>query len=293
MADLPSSFWGGWITIITVVSMAGLVWLLFSVYFSSKNQDHQEDVVWDENLNEGVNPAPMWWFWLILAAMIFSVIYLMLYPGLGTFKGALKWSQGHRLDQSYVAYQQDYESLRNSILATELATLQQDEFIMNSARGIFDRNCSGCHGPSGEGQAQRFPNLTDADWQWGNSYIQIEQTIRQGRKANMPAWGTVLGDQGISQVIGYIRALGQQPQATLNADSKAIYDQYCIACHGPNGTGNVAIGAPNLTDAVWLYGNSDAELTSTLTHGQAGIMPAFEGRLDDAQIRMLVAWLTR
>jgi len=291
MADLPTSFWGGWITVLTVTSMAGLVWLLLSVYFSKSK--HEEGVVWDETLNEGSHPAPMWWFWLILALMVFSVIYLILYPGLGTYGGTLKWSQSGRLDQSYEFYHQRYDSIRNSILATPFADLQEDEYIMKTAKGIFDRNCAVCHGADGRGQAFMFPDLMDGIWQWGGSVAQIEHSIRQGREAVMPGWGTVLGEQGTMQLIGYIRELGQGT-ATTDADpGKTSYNQYCAACHGITGTGNIALGAPDLTNGVWLYGDTDNDLIETIANGRRGIMPGFEKRLDNVQIRLLIAWLTR
>ncbi len=294
MADMPTSFWAGWITVITVVSMAGLVWLLFSIYFGSGNANEQEHVVWDETLNEGSHPAPLWWFWLIFSAMIFTVIYLILYPGLGSFSGALKWSQGHQIEESYMHYHEDFDAIRESVLTLSVAELQQDEFVMNSARGIFERNCAGCHGPEGGGMANRFPNLMDADWQWGGTAEQIEQTLRQGRKANMPAWGASLDDQKIAQVIAYIRALGSTTGVTTAEDpGKTIYNQFCVGCHGAEGKGNIMLGAPNLADAAWLYGNDDAALTETLRNGRNGVMPVFAGRLNDVQIRMLVAWLSR
>jgi cytochrome c oxidase cbb3-type subunit 3 len=292
MADMPTSFWGGWVTVLTVVSLSGLVWLLFSIYFGSGKVEEQEHVVWDENLNEGTHAPPLWWFWLIFAAMIFSVIYLILYPGLGTFAGALKWSQGHRLDQSYEQYQQDYEAIRRSMLAMPMQELQQDEFVMSSARGLFDRNCAGCHGPDGRGMANRFPDLFDADWQWGGSAAQIEQTIRQGQRANMPGWAITLDAQRIGLVIAYLHTLGGEGGAA-NETGRQTYNQFCTGCHGADGRGNPAIGSPNLTDSVWLYGNSDEELTATIMNGRSGVMPAFAQRLDETQIRLLVAWLTR
>jgi len=293
MADMPTSFWAGWITVITVVSMAGLVWLLFSIYFGSGKVEEQEHVVWDETLNEGNHPAPLWWFWLIFSAMIFTVIYLILYPGLGSFSGALKWSQGHQIEESYMHYHEDFDAIRESALTLSVAEMQQDEFVMNSASGIFDRNCAGCHGPDGGGMANRFPNLMDADWQWGGTAEQIEQTLRQGRKANMPAWSASLDDQKIAQVIGYVRALGAGGNGATDDAGKTIYNQFCVGCHGAEGKGNPMLGAPNLSDEVWLYGNDDAALTETIRNGRNGVMPVFAGRLNDLQIRMLVAWLTR
>jgi cytochrome c oxidase cbb3-type subunit 3 len=288
MADLPGSFWGGWITLLTVVSLAGLVWLLFSIYFS-REENHQADVVWDETLNEGAQPAPLWWFWLILAALVFSVIYLMLYPGLGTYSGALHWSQGHRLEQSYALYREHFADLRQTIDTTPLAALQGDEFLMRTARGIYNRECSVCHGPDAAGQAATFPDLTDTEWQWGGSPERIEASIRHGRRSTMPAWGNILSADQVDQLIQYIRGFGEASPAD-NLPGRAVYGQYCTGCHGVDGTGNTAIGAADLTDDAWLYG--DAELARSITDGRTGVMPAFQGRLDDIQIRLLVAWLT-
>ena len=127
MADMPSDFWSGWIAVITLVSLGGLAWLVFSIFFGADSQDKGEVHVWDETLKEGTNPAPMWWFWLILSAMVFSVIYLMLYPGLGSFKGVLEWSQGGRLEQSFNTYDERFGPIRREIAALSLDSLQADE----------------------------------------------------------------------------------------------------------------------------------------------------------------------
>ena len=139
MADMPTDFWSGWIAVITLVSLCALGWLVFSIFFSSDGQDDGEAHIWDETLEEGSNPPPMWWFWLILSAMVFSVIYLMLYPGLGSFKGVLEWSQGGRLEQSFNTYDERFGPIRREIAALSLDSLQTDEPIMASAKRIFDR----------------------------------------------------------------------------------------------------------------------------------------------------------
>lgn len=288
MADMPADFWSGWIAVITLTSLAGLAWLVISVYFS-KEEPH-ESPIWDDNLSEGSNPAPMWWFWLLLGAMIFSVIYLMLYPGLGSFSGVMKWSQGGRLNQSIEAFQDEFGGSRRLIAEAQVATLQEDPVIMASAKRVYDRNCAVCHGYEAQGQASLFPNLRDDSWQWGSSPAQIEQTIRQGRTAAMVGWSQVLGEDGVRSVADYVRALDGG-----NSDGhpgKAQYDQFCLACHGPGGDGNPVLGAPSLADDYWLYGDSDAALYETIANGRSGIMPAFDGRLDDTQIKMLVALLT-
>lgn len=292
MADLPTGFWSGWIIVLTVVSFVGLVWLTLSVYFSP--DDHQEgaaEPVWDNNLREGSSAPPFWWFWMLLAAMVFSLVYLILYPGLGSFTGLLNWSQGSRIMDSYGAFEERFEETRATIAATSLTEIQNDLNLMDTADRIFKRECAACHGPDGRGQASLFPNLHDIDWQWGPTPEQIEQTIRQGRNAMMPAWQAVLGADNVQLVTDYVLALGS-PDAAEH-DGQTVYTQYCIACHGADGTGNTMLGAPNLTDSSWLYGDDRSSILNSIANGRSGVMPAFGSRLDATQIRLLVALLAR
>ncbi len=293
MADMPTDFWSGWIAVITLVSLAALGWLVFSIYFSDGEQEGGEAHVWDETLTEGSNPAPMWWFWLILATMVFSVVYLMLYPGLGSYKGALKWSLGGRLDESITSYNEQFGEDRARIANSTLIALRGDLKVLASARRIFDRKCGICHGADATGQASRFPNLMDDEWQWGGDPAQIEQTIRIGRQAVMVGWQAVLGDDGVSAVARYVSNLGNDSETLEEERGKAIYGQNCIACHGASGEGNILLGAPSLADGVWLYGGSIEDIERSIAFGRGGVMPAFDDRLDDTQIRMLVAWLTQ
>ena len=294
MADMPADFWSGWIAVITIVSLIGLGWLVFSVYFSADaEREETEGPVWDSNLREGSNPAPMWWFWLILALMVFSVIYLMLYPGLGSFQGALKWSQGGRLNESLAQYEVEFGGIRKLVAQAQVETLQADPAIMASAQRVFDRNCAVCHGYDAAGQASYFPDLTDSEWQWGGSQAQIEQSIRSGRNALMVGWEQVLGASGVTQVADYISVLGTGVGVVAGYPGQTQYNQFCVACHGPDGGGNIALGAPSLVDDVWLYGDSSEALVHSISIGRAGMMPAFGDRLDDTQVKMLVALLTQ
>jgi len=291
-ADLPTGFWSGWIAVVTIVSAIGLVWVVFSVYFSrDPEHDEAEGPVWDSNLREGSHPAPMWWFWLILGLLVFSVIYLMLYPGLGSYQGALKWSQGGRLQESLAQYDSQFGGIRALVAGAELETLRSDPAVMASAQRVFDRNCAVCHGYDAAGQASYFPDLTDSEWQWGGSPEQIEQSIRGGRNAVMVGWEQVLGADGVDQVAEYMTVVGTD--AAEGHAGQARYNQVCIACHGQDGAGNAALGAPSLVDDVWLYGASNEALVHSIAIGRAGVMPEFGERLDDTQIRMLVALLTR
>ena len=292
MADMPTDFWAGWIAVLTIVSLIGLGWLVFSMYFPpDAKHEETEGPVWDSNLREGSNPAPMWWFWLILALMVFSVLYLMLYPGLGSYQGALKWSQGGRLEDSLAQYEAEFGGIRTLVAQAQVETLQADPAIMASAQRVFDRNCAVCHGYDAAGQASYFPDLTDSEWQWGGSQAQIEQSIRSGRTAVMVGWEQALGASGVDQVADYMGVLGTN--AAAGHPGQTQYNQFCIACHGPDGSGNTVLGAPSLVDDVWLYGSSSEALVHSIAIGRVGVMPAFGERLDDAQVKMLVALLTR
>ena len=293
MADMPNDFWSGWIITLTVVSVAGLIWLVISVYFSKDKNEKFVSPVWDETLKEGNNPAPMWWFWMIFTALIISAAYLMLYPGLGSFSGTLKWSQGARLDKSLTAYAYEHADAHENIKKASYEELQQNEMLMDSASRIFQQNCAACHGVDAKGQAWTFPNLTDDDWQWGGSHAEIENSIRNGRQAVMVPWQAVLGDEGVTEVVEYIKALSSDMDQSKHVQGQEKYQQFCTACHGPTAEGNPLLGAPNLTDDIWLYGNSDDQLRESIALGRKGEMPSFDRRLSDVQIRMLVAWLSK
>lgn len=292
MGDMPTDFWAGWIAVLTITSFVGLGWLIYSIYFSDVGEAHAgEEPVWDENLREGNNPAPMWWFWLILSLMVFSVIYLMLYPGLGSYAGALKWTQGGRLQASLSDYEQEFGGTRKLIAEARLETLSTDTRMVASAQHIYDQNCAACHGYESQGQAGLFPSLADDDWQWGGSPQQIEATIRQGRTAAMVPWKTLLGEAGVVQMSELVQQLAAGDFADHPSYQK--YLQFCSACHGADGAGNTVFGAPRLNDDIWLYGGDQESVEYTLNHGRNGEMPAFGGRLDDTQIRLLVMLLTK
>lgn len=291
MADLPSGFWSGWIVVLTLFSLAGLAWLVLSVYFMpGAEHNPDDDPVWDTDLREGSSAPPLWWFWMLLGAMVFSLVYLILYPGLGSYTGLLNWSAGSRIVESLDNFEQRFNDQRELIASSSLAEIQNDIELMETAERIFKRECAACHGPDGRGQATMFPNLLDVDWQWGESPEQIEQSIRDGRQPLMPAWQAIIGEEGVRNVADYVQ---QMNSASDSHAGKAVYDQYCMACHGADGTGNIFLGAPSLVDRSWLYGSSLDSIVHTIANGRNGVMPAFAERLDDMQIHLLVAMLAR
>jgi len=287
---MPTEFWGGWIVAITVTTFLALLWFVIGVYRGGNDANEHE--VWDETLREGAKPAPIWWFWFILALMTVSVIYVMLYPGLGTYRGALGWSQGGRIAERFADYDAEFGPERRRILGQSLEALAAEPAAMRSAWRIFNNNCSSCHGQDAAGQARQFPDLTDAAWQWGAHEPQIIQTIASGRQAAMPGWLPVAGEAGVGELADYVLALSRGETDAAAASPGAVrYQQLCTACHGADGGGNPLLGASAHNDSVWTYGGERAEVIESIANGRNGMMPAFGARLDETQIRLLAAWL--
>jgi cytochrome c oxidase cbb3-type subunit III len=293
VADLPTGFWGGWVVAITVVSLIGLAWLVWSAYFNRDHAFDAADEVWDETLREGTTPAPLWWFWLMVALLVITVVYLILYPGLGPYRGVLQWSQGGRVAESEARYEREFGAARRAIAEASVAELRDNPAALRSAQSVFQNNCAACHGPNASGQASLFPNLADDSWQWGGSDDALRQTITLGRQAVMTAWQAVLGDDGVDLVARYVFELSTGGPSLITSGGGPTFVMYCSACHGANGAGNQALGAPALNDRSWLYGGTGAAVRTSIREGRTGVMPAFGDRLDAAQINMLVAWLGR
>ena len=290
MASVATGFWGGWVATITVVSVIGLVWLILSVYFAPDDSAEVSGHVWDETLREGTKPAPLWWFWFILALLAVSVVYLVLYPGLGPYAGTLRWSQREGLEESLARYDLTFGPERARIAQAPIADLVRDAAAMRSAWHVFNNNCTPCHGPDAHGQASLFPNLTDADWQWGRDEAQLAQTITLGRTAVMPPWQAVLNDDGVAKMADYVLALAKHTTPP-EGEAAQQFLMYCSACHGANGAGQPALGAPALNDDAWLYGGTAAAVRESIAKGRTGTMPAFGTRLDAAEIKLLTTWL--
>lgn len=290
---MPLDFWAGWIAVLTILSLGGLAWVIYGAYFPRRKvgEDEQSPTVWDENLREGAHPPPMWWFWAMLASLVFTLIYLILYPGFGSFSGTFRWSQGGEIDERLLTHETTFGVRRNEIAHMDLELIQSDEMLMRAAKRVFDRQCAACHGLDAKGQAGLFPNLLDDVWQWGNSPDAIETSIREGRHGIMVGWGTVLRRSEASQLAQYTVALAKS--APNVHPGKAKFEELCVACHGAAGKGSVALGAPDLTTGIYTYGGGVLAIKETILYGREGVMPSFGDMLDDMQIRLLVAWLSK
>jgi cytochrome c oxidase cbb3-type subunit 3 len=247
--------------------------------------------VWDGDLTEYNNPLPRWWLWLFILSIVFGVAYLALYPGLGTFAGKKNWTSVGEWSADEKVAATALEQRLAAFKGKSLTELSKDAAAMGTARNLFALNCSTCHGSDARG-AKGFPNLTDKDWLWGGAEDAIYQTISQGRNGVMPAWGSVLGADGVDQVVAYVMTLsGKQAPAEVADAGKTRFETVCAACHGIDGKGNQALGAPNLTDGVWLHGGSLKDIRETVTNGRTNHMPPHLDRLGDTKVRLLAAYV--
>ncbi|GMR17163.1 MAG: cytochrome-c oxidase, cbb3-type subunit III [Gammaproteobacteria bacterium] len=287
-----SSAWSWYIIIGTVVSLLACFWL---VAWTNRQRASEEEIkaseshVWDEDIRELNNPLPMWWLWLFVLTIIWGAGYLIYYPGLGNFAGVGQWSQEAQYEQEVAAAEAAYGPLFAGFGAMPVEQLVKDEKALAIGASLFANYCSQCHGSTAQG-ARGFPNLSDGEWLWGGSPAQIEQSIVNGRNGVMPALGGIFADQaGIDEMVRYVQGMPDGMDAESGAHSR--YMSLCIACHGPTGGGNEALGAPSLVNDSWLYGSSAKEIRKTITEGRSGTMPAHGDLIGPDRARILAAYV--
>jgi cytochrome c oxidase cbb3-type subunit 3 len=246
-----------------------------------------------DGIEEYDNPLPKWWFYLFIATCVFALGYLALYPGLGNFKGILGWTSANQWEAEVAQADARYGEIYAQFGNTPIPELAQNEDAMKIGQRLYANNCSVCHGTAARGQVG-FPNLTDDDWLWGGEPDQIWHSIAKGRQGNMPAKGVMpnMTSQQVDQVVNFVLSYsGRERDAEAAKAGEAVFQQACAACHGADGTGMTAMGAPNLTDNIWLYGSTYEWIRETVEHGRQNEMPAQEGRLSDDQIQILAAYV--
>ena len=265
--------------------------------------------VWDGDVREWNKPLPKWWLYTFYACIVWAMGYAALYPSFPMTKDYVKGYLGFSQRASVtaeVAYERAKQDVyRNKIQATSLADIKADpdllRFATASGAAAFQSNCAPCHGRGAQG-AVGYPNLNDDDWLWGGTLADIEQTIKFGirsdhkdtRVSQMPHFGTdgILKPEEIDAVSDYVLSLSKQPADAAKVEKGGkIFAEQCVACHGEKGTGNPEMGAPNLTDSIWLYGNSKAAVTKTIETGRGGVMPAWVDRLDPSTIKSLAVYV--
>jgi cytochrome c oxidase cbb3-type subunit 3 len=288
----------GWSLLIAVVTLASIVacaLLLASLTTRKARKGEAVETtghVWDEDLAEWNNPLPRWWIWLFYLTILFGFGYLALYPGLGAYRGYFGWSSAGQLDDEQSRAEARYGPLYAGFAAKTVEALAADPQARLIGQRLFLNYCAQCHG-SDAGGAKGYPSLRDRDWLYGGDPATIKASITNGRLGVMPPLGAVVGgDEGAKDIAHHVLSLSGRPHDSLRAyRGKQAFGAVCAACHGPDGKGNPQLGAPNLSDAIWLHGGSQDDIIETILKGRRGQMPAHGAFLGEARIHLLTAYV--
>lgn len=290
-----STNWSWYIIILTVINILACLWL---IRWNSKRrigEAKEGDTTghtWDGDLQEFNNPLPRWWLWMFYLTIVFAAGYLIIYPGLGKYTGTAKWSEVGQYNAEMQAAHEKYGPIFAAYAKTSIPELAANPKAMETGKRLFLTYCSVCHG-SDAGGAPGFPNLTDKDWLYGGDPKLIQTTILDGRNGMMPPMGAGLPKEQVDDLVAYVLSLsGREPESSPKVQAgKTLFQAMCVACHGPDGKGNQAIGSANLTDKIWLYGGSPGAIRQTIVQGRNGVMPAHRTLLGEEKVHLLAAYV--
>ncbi|EMN7256891.1 cytochrome-c oxidase, cbb3-type subunit III [Vibrio vulnificus] len=314
-----TTFWSLWIIVITVGTLVGCAVLLYWCAKDKMGVEEGADMGHEyDGIRELNNPLPKWWTYLFVGTFIFAAVYLTLFPGLGNFKGVLGWQSSAQtvrtVEESKQAIANAQSNKQLNQYAKELddadayfgeafrrlafddnglrpiPAIAGDDEAFKVGQRLFLQNCSQCHGSDARGQ-KGFPNLTDTAWLYGGEPQAIVTTIMHGRIGQMPAWKNALGEQGVEEVVSYVLSLSGRKVNAREAEAGKARFVVCAACHGTDGKGNPAVGAPDLTDKDWLFGDSRADITETVMNGRSGVMPAWKDILGEDKVQLVSAYV--
>ena len=299
MSDFTNGFWPWYVAGISLFSILACAVLLWAAGTATvkvqpgKVNDNTTGHVWDEDLRELNNPLPRWWMWLFIITVVFSLGYLVVFPGLGSFKGMMNWSTDAEHKQEVTRLHDEVAPLYAEFSALPVAALSKDARALSIGESVFMNNCAQCHGSDARG-SKAFPNLTNgnAGWLGDRSPEHIVQTITNGRNGVMPPMAAAVGGEAeLSAVANYVLSLSGSPHNEVKAFAGKKMYAACAACHGIDGKGNKALGAPNLTDDYWLHGWGEAAIVSMIKNGKTNVMPAQSAKLTADQIHVVAAYV--
>ena len=293
MSDFTGNFWHLFVAGITLVGMIACLLLL---WFSGKAKamtanDNTTGHVWDGDLREMNNPLPRWWVGLFIITVVFSLVYLAFYPGLGNLPGKFGWSAHGQYDAEVAKANEQVAPLYARFQAMPVEEVAKDPQAMAIGDRLFMNNCAQCHGSDARG-SKGFPNLTDADWLYGGAPEKIKETITQGRNGVMPPMAAAVGSpEDVRNVAHYVLSLSGSPHDSLRASLGKSKFGACAACHGMDGKGNQTMGAPNLTDDIWLHGWGENAIVAMINNGKNNQMPSQAHKLTEGQIHVLASYV--
>jgi cytochrome c oxidase cbb3-type subunit 3 len=293
------SGWSIYVIALVVLNIVGCVALLWWTSRRRPGDPAPTDTshVWDTDITEYNKPLPKWWINLFYLTIVFAIGYLAWFPGFGNFAGTSKWTSAGEHDRDKAAEDAKLEKTFAPYANQPIDRIAQDPTAVALGKAIYGNNCATCHGSTAQG-AIGYPNLTDKAWHWGGSPEQVLETVLKGREGVMPPWGTVLtgmgGNNAVDQVAAYVRTIGNPDGLRNNylaAQGRKLYEGVCVACHGIDGKGNATMGAPDLTDAYWMYGDSTESLRKTIVEGRHGVMPAWGPIIGETRARLAAAYV--
>jgi len=295
MSDFSSDFWTYWIAGIALVGIVWCIWLLNSQkkYLQNSKEEEVTDTghVWDGDLRELNNPIPRWWIVMYLVFCAFGLGYLVLFPGLGGYPGLLNYTTAQEVERAQEKHIASVRPLYAKFDDMSIPQIAANAEAQQIGQRLFLNNCAQCHGSDAKGSPS-FPNLVQGDSQWGRTPEAIEHTIVYGRHGVMPAFAGIIEPSEAVDAAQYVRSLSGLAHNQLGAiRGQRVYMAQCVACHGADGKGNKMLGAPNLTDGVWLHGSSESRIVEAISNGLNNQMPAQGGHLTPEQVRMLTAWV--
>jgi len=290
-----SDFFSMWVMVLVVFNLGLTVFLfLWAPRVDIPTQpDGTSGHVWAHGvLREGIRRLPTWWIVLSSIVLVSGITYLALYPGFGASKGVLGWTSHEELARDQTANRQLEMPLRDRVSGKSIEAIANDPEALRVGQVIFIENCAACHGRDGHGNhALGAPDLTDRDWLYGGDGKSILTSIEDGRRGAMPAFAGTLSEDDIANLAHYVASLSGKTYDSLRIQLGKRLFSTCAACHGADAKGNPVVGAPNLTDDVWLYGGNLGEIAETIRHGRNGMMPAWRNRLGSDDASLVAAWV--
>ena len=292
MSDFLHSGWALFVAVVTALSLlACLALLAIAAKRRVMSDDNTTGHVWDEDLKEMNNPLPRWWMGLFVITVVFAAVYLAFYPGMGSAPGLLKWTSVGQYEAEQAKARDSMASVYARFVAMNADQLVADEQAMGIGQRLYLNNCAMCHGSDARG-AKGFPNLADNDWLGGNDLGYVKKTIVEGRVGAMPAMAAAVGTaEDVKNLAHYVLSLSGSAHNSIAAQLGKPKFATCAACHGPEGKGNQALGAPNLSDKIWLHGGGLQSVVSMINGGKDNMMPAWNTKLTEGQIHVLASYV--
>ena len=290
-----NTFWTIWVIVIVLLSLTSMYYVIARLYGKRSDESYARVLAEYDGIEERDGPVPKIVWWSYGVGLVLAIAYLLYVPALGSFKG-LGDFPADVIDVDNFKTLDELISGLNPGDPPDLTSLAKNPALVAAGGRVFQNTCIACHRQDAQGQ-KMFPNLADSNWMYGSGDAQIWQSIARGRHAAMPGWGSILEDEQIAELTDYLVSLDRQrlPFGSRGnvAGGRTLFQQHCVACHGPDASGNRETGVPDLTDNVWLYGGDKTLIANSIRHGLNGIMPAFETRLTRPELLAVATYVKR